>query len=82
MGLLGTVFGLFTSWLVLPDLRPIYSKMDLFHKLLFLVSLEPPLTLLKISPTSTVSLLENCSILNFDQEWCNLSKVSIGGLVC
>lgn len=36
MGLLGTVFGLFTSWLVLPDLRPIYSKMDLFHKLLFL----------------------------------------------
>lgn len=39
MGLLGMVFGLFTSWLVLPDLRPLYSRMDLFHKLLFLVSL-------------------------------------------
>ncbi|KAG0629667.1 hypothetical protein M758_1G120800 [Ceratodon purpureus] len=37
MGLVNKVFGLLTSWLVLPDLRPLYNQMDVFHKLLFLV---------------------------------------------
>lgn len=31
------LFGMVTSWLVLPDLRPVYAKMSFIHKLMFLV---------------------------------------------
>ena len=70
MGLVNKVFGLLTSWLVLPDLRPLYNQMDVFHKLLFLVSL---LTLLEVLVMSNFIAGFWKQQPHFDQQLCNMS---------
>lgn len=58
------MFGKLSSWLVLPDLRPVYIEMGFVHNLMFLVSLDS--RLIRFIVTVYTKILAVCLLINID----------------